>query len=111
MSDLSPGDLIWLEPAPSVGREQTGRRPALVVAGADYLSAVNTLAIVVPITTVDRRWPNHIAIEGGSLDRKSWAMTEQVGTISRERIAGRAGRASEGTLAAARQWLRDFLEF
>jgi hypothetical protein len=47
MTDLSPGQLIWVEPEIAVGREQAGRRPALVVAGHDYLITVDTLAIVV----------------------------------------------------------------
>jgi hypothetical protein len=37
-------------------------------------------------------------------------MTEQVRTISRERIAGSAGRADAETLRAVRGWIRDLLE-
>src|SRR5262245_35481028 len=107
MTDLISGDLVWVSPKVVVGREHGGRRPALVVAGADYLAIVDTLALVVPITTTDRGWPNHVPVRGGSLDRPSWAMTEQVRTISRERIVAHAGRADAVTLAAVRVWLRD----
>lgn len=100
---------MWVSPEIAVGREQSGRRPALVVSGADYLAVVNALTIVVPVTAVDRGWPNHIPIEGGSLPQPSWAMTEQLRTISRERIVGRAGRADPATLSAVREWIRDFL--
>jgi mRNA interferase MazF len=108
--DLRPGDVVWVEPEIAVGREQAGRRPALVVAGVGYLKTVDTLALVVPITSVERGWPNHIEVVGADLDRRSWAMSEQVRTISRERVAGGAGRADEVTLAAVRGWLADFLE-
>ncbi len=107
---LVPGDVVWVQPEIVVGREQSGRRPAMVVAGTDYLETVDTLALVVPITSVDRDWPNHIEVIGADLGRRSWAMSEQIRTISRERIVGRAGRANEATLAAVRIWLADFLE-
>ncbi len=110
MTDLSPGQLVWVESEVTVGREQAGRRPVLVVAGHDYLSTVDTLAIVVPITSVDRGWPNHVAINGGTLPRASWAMTEQVRTVSRERVVDQAGHVDTATLVEVRNWIRDFLE-
>lgn len=108
--DLTTGDVVWVTPEIAVGREQSGRRPALVVAGSDYLATVDTLAIVVPLTSVDRGWPNHVPVEGTSLSRASWAMTEQVRTISRDRIVEHGGRASDETVLAVRGWLRDFLD-
>jgi mRNA interferase MazF len=107
---LAPGDVVWVEPEVAVGREQAGRRPALVVAGAGYLQTVDTLALVVPITSVYRGWPNHTEVIGTKLERRSWAMTEQIRTISRERVVGHAGRANDATLAAVRKWLADFLD-
>lgn len=107
---LAPGDVIWVQPEIVIGREQAGRRPALVVASAGYLQAVDTLALVVPITAVDRGWPNHIEVLGTELEQRSWAMSEQIRTISRERVVARAGHANDATLAAVRSWLADFLE-
>ena len=110
MPDLAPGDVIWVSPDVSVGREQSGRRPALVVAGTDYLQVVDTLAVVVPVTGVARGWPNHVPVTGTDLPRPSWAMTEQVRTVSRSRIVGTAGRADRATLDDVREWIRDFLD-
>jgi mRNA interferase MazF len=107
---LTPGDVVWVQAEIAVGREQAGRRPVLVVAGAGYLQTVDTLALVVPITTVERGWPNHIEVVGTELDHRSWAMSEQIRTIARERVVGRAGHASDATLAAVRSWLADFLD-
>ncbi len=107
--DLRPGDVVWVQPEIAVGREQSGRRPALVVASADYLQTVDTLALVVPITSVDRGWPNHVEVIGAQLESRCWAMSEQIRTISRERVVGRAGRADDATMAGVRSWLTDFL--
>ncbi len=107
---LRPGDVVWVQPEIAVGREQAGRRPALVVASADYLQTVDTLALVVPITSVDRGWPNHVEVVGSHLETRSWAMSEQIRTISRERVVGQGGRANDATLGAVRSWLADFLD-
>ncbi|WP_247595358.1 type II toxin-antitoxin system PemK/MazF family toxin [Actinomyces procaprae] len=39
------GELWWAAPDPVVGREQSGRRPVLVLSGARYHHAVTTLAV------------------------------------------------------------------
>ena len=107
---LVPGDIIWAAPDIAVGREQAGRRPALVVAGESYLQTVDSLILVVPVTTVDRNWPNHIELTGADLPHRSWAMCEQIRTISRERVVGRGGRVDHATLIEVRSWIADFLD-
>jgi mRNA interferase MazF len=108
---LVRGSIVWVDFDPTRGREQRGFRPALVVAGADYLEAVRDLVIVVPITSVDRGWPHHVALKGQKvgLAKQSFAMTEQPRTISRGRIARQSGVADRSTMAAVNQWLRDFM--
>lgn len=109
--DLAPGAVAWATLEPVRGREQGGHRPVLVIASAGYLDAVTTLVIVLPISTVDRGWPNHIAVDGPSgLDRASWIMSEQPRTLSRDRITGIAGQVSDGCLQTVRVWLKDFLD-
>ncbi len=111
MIDLAPGTVVWATLEPVRGREQGGHRPVLVVASAGYLDAVTTLVIVLPITTIDRGWPNHVALSGASpLSRPSWVMTEQPRTLSRDRITGVAGTVSSTCLDEVRRWLGDFLD-
>lgn len=105
--ELEPGVLVWADLDPSRGREQAGRRPVLVVSGDAYLATIDTLAVVVPVTSVDRGWGNHILLAG--LPQPSWAMTEQPRTVSRDRLHGTLGRASTAELADVRRWLADFL--
>lgn len=109
--EFAPGDVVWASMAPVRGREQSGHRPAVVVASRAYLEVVDTLAIVVPVTTVDRGWPNHVLVTGRSgLDVASWAMTEQVRTISRRRVTRRSGLVDDACLRQIRRWLDDFLD-
>jgi mRNA interferase MazF len=108
---LAPGTVAWASLDPIRGREQGGHRPVLVISSAGHLDAATTLAIVLPITTVDRGWPNHVAVTGPSgLDRASWIMTEQPRTLSRDRLTGTAGHIDAGCLSLVRTWLGDFLD-
>ena len=55
------GDLIWLSFTPQSGREQAGRRPALVVSPSTYNSKVG-LALVCPITSRVKGYPFEVAL-------------------------------------------------
>ncbi len=60
----APGDLIWTDFDPTRGREQAGRRPALVVSAA--LFTRNTgLAVVCPITSRVRPFPTSVVLPPG----------------------------------------------
>lgn len=102
---------MWADLDPVRGREQAGRRPALVIASDSYLEQADTLAIIVPATTNDRGWPNHVRLTGPDLrlDRPTFAMTEQPRTISRDRLVEVAGSVDSETMRAVDAWLRDFL--
>jgi mRNA interferase MazF len=109
--ELAPGIVAWASLEPVRGREQGGHRPVLIIASAGYLDAVTTLVITLPITTVERGWPNHIRVKGPSgLERPSWIMTEQLRTLARDRLTGVAGEVSHECLETARMWLGDFLD-
>jgi mRNA interferase MazF len=58
------GDLIWTYFDPRLGREQSGRRPALVVSPADFCR-VTEFAIVCPITSRVRRFGTSVVLPMG----------------------------------------------
>ena len=105
------GSVAWADLSATRGREQSGNRPVLVVASRAYLEIITTLVVVLPITSVRRGWPNHVLLRGAhGLDRASWVMTEQVRTISRDRIRAVAGLVDDATLSDVDVYLRDFLD-
>ena len=55
------GDVIWITLNPQVGREQAGRRPALVLSPASYNEKVG-LAIVCPITSQQKGYPFEVLV-------------------------------------------------
>lgn len=108
---LRRGLVVWAELDPVRGREQSGRRPALVIASDLYLEQADTLAIIVPCTTRDRGWPNHVRLTGQELKLPSetYAMTEQPRTITRERLHDIAGMIDVEVMREVDVWLRDFM--
>jgi mRNA interferase MazF len=73
------GDLITLTFDPQSGREQKGRRPALVIS-SDLFNRRTGLAIVCPITKTQRNIPFQVALsEGGPVT--GFVMVEQVKAI------------------------------
>lgn len=58
------GDVVWLNFTPQVGREQAGRRPALVLSAAAYNGRVG-LVIVCPITSQAKGYPFEVALADG----------------------------------------------
>ncbi len=55
------GELIWLTFDPQAGREQSGRRPALVLSPKEY-NARTSLALVCPITSQAKGYPFEVPI-------------------------------------------------
>ncbi len=83
---VAPWQVWWADFDPQVGREQAGLRPAIVVGTALACELPNRLVLVVPCTTSDRGLPFHPAV---MLERPSFAMCDQLKSISRQRLRRR----------------------
>jgi mRNA interferase MazF len=104
---------VWLvDLGDPVGREQSGRRPAVIVS-ADLLNESRAgVVVVVPITTTYRGLPSHIEIDRGSsgLDEVSYAKCEDVKSISEQRLIGRLGVVGNDAMFQASRVLRFLLD-
>ena len=58
------GDLVWLTFDPQAGREQRGRRPALILSPRAY-NAKACLAIACPITSHEKGYPFEVPLPPG----------------------------------------------
>src|ERR1039458_6376506 len=55
------GDLVWLTFDPQAGREQAGRRPALVLSPKPY-NQKSELALVCPVTNHTKGYPFEVPV-------------------------------------------------
>ena len=58
------GDFVWLTFDPQAGREQAGRRPALVLSPRAY-NVKSGLALVCPIASQVKGYPFEVAVTAG----------------------------------------------
>jgi len=58
------GHIVWLDFDPQAGREQAGRRPALILSPATYNEKVG-LAICCPITSRAKGYPFEVSVPSG----------------------------------------------
>jgi mRNA interferase MazF len=104
---------VWLvDFGDPIGREQSGRRPAVVVS-ADALNESRAgVVVVVPTTTTYRGLPSHIEIDRGSsgLDEVSYAKCEDVKSVSEQRLIARLGAVGDDVVFQAARALRFLLD-
>lgn len=106
------GDVVMVDLDPTVGHEQGGQRPALVVSADALNRSPAGLVIVAPITGTDRGIPAHVKVAAseGGLSKASVIMADQLRTISRRRVARRLGAVSSLTMRQVEDRLRLVLD-
>lgn len=97
---IARGEIWFADFGEPVGHEQGYPRPALVISGDDLNFSRLGLAIAVPLTRRNRGWNTHVRIDpdGTGLAAESWAMVEQVKSLSHDRFEFRIGRVSAKVL-------------
>ncbi len=104
---------VWLVGLdPTKGREQRCQRPALVVSTNTFNRGPADLVVILPITSKGKGIPLHVQIEKpeGGVKTTSFAVTEAVRSISKQRLGKRWGSISGATMAEVEDRLRILLE-
>ena len=102
------GDLIWIDLDPTVGHEQSGRRPAIVLSPHSYNAAAG-LCVICPITSRVRGYPFEATLPDGASFRGA-VLADQPRSIPWDkRPIKQAGRAPERVLTEVRERLAALL--
>jgi len=110
------GDVILVDlprPISNAGHEQFGTRPAIILQEEEPTAVLSTV-VVVPLTGIleaVRFWGSFLINPSrtNGLDKKSIALTQQIVTIDKRRIARRIGKLAAHDLATLEQNLRKLL--
>ncbi len=96
------GEVWRLDLSPTRGHEQAGERPALVLSVDKFNAGPAGLVIVAPLTSVDKHQPLHVRIDPpeGGIRETSFAKSEDVRSVSSERLLERWGAVERSTLRA-----------
>lgn len=102
------GEVLWVDFGRPMGREQGGRRPALVLTPREY-NLVSSVLIVCPITRRRRDWPFVVALPDlGSFE--GYVLTDQIKAIDPGRRAFKImGRVPSEVMANVRAQLVSLL--
>lgn len=107
---IPAGAVAWCDLDPPTGSEQGGRRPVVVISSSDFTDVMTDRVIVVPCTTRDREWANHVALAGETgLTSQTFAMTEQPRTISVKRIHRVSGHLDPECLRTVCAWVHQWI--
>ena len=95
------GDLVWTDFNPQAGREQAGRRPALVLSPRVYNEKTG-LAVMVPITSHVKGYPFEVAIQHKTI--KGVVLADHLKNMDwRTRGVTYAGKVSAATMEKVMQ--------
>lgn len=101
---MKRGEVWWVSFDPSIGGKIQKQRPAVVISNDvsnKYLNRVQ----VVPITNkVEKLYPSEAYVTVGG--RQSKAMTDQLATVSKERMIKLIGRVTEAEMMGIEKALR-----
>lgn len=100
------GDVVLVDLGEPIGHEAGLSRPAMVVSH-DRLAQVG-LITVLPLTRTRIGWPSHVEIESAEsgLRETSYVQTEQIRTISTERVTRIVSRLPFASLSVVDGLLR-----
>lgn len=100
---LSPGDLVSVILNPSVGSEQQGVRPCVVISPIS-LNENLSICTVIPLTTSLKNWPTRVDTNLDGIAGQ--AAIEQIRTISQSRIKKKKGSIPQNVLDEIRLVVR-----
>jgi mRNA interferase MazF len=110
MAGILRGEIVWAELDPTVGREQAGRRPVLVISH-DVFNERSGTVIAMAITSQPQRagFPLSVELVSGNLPKRSWVKVSQIRTLSTKRLGARVGRVSPEELDQLVQGLNEIV--
>ncbi|MBI3508871.1 MAG: type II toxin-antitoxin system PemK/MazF family toxin [Chlamydiia bacterium] len=94
MLEILRGDIWLFDPDPIRGKEVgTKLRPVLIMSNDSFNNGPAGLLIIVPLTTKEKKIPCHVLItpKDGGVKEACFAMSEQLRSISKERLITKWG--------------------
>jgi len=110
MARILRGEMRWADLSPGQGREQTGRRPVLILSH-DVFNERSGTVIAMAITSRPQKagFPLTLEIVSKGLPKRSWVKISQVRTLAVERIGKVAAVLAPEDLARALEGLDEII--
>jgi len=110
MAGILRGEVRWADLQPTVGKEQAGRRPVLILS-EDIFNQRSGTVIGVALTSQppSAGFPLTLELASSELPKKSWIKISQIRTLSTQRIGPRIGSVTPEEIAEVLEGLNEIL--
>jgi mRNA interferase MazF len=111
MAGILRGEIYWADLDPTVGNEQAGRRPVLVISN-DIFNRYSGTVIAFAVTSQEPKstFPLTAALSNRDLPKRSWVKIGQIRTISTQRLCRKIGTASYADLELIVEGLNEIID-
>lgn len=110
MARILRGDIVWAQLDPTIGHEQSGSRPVLVLSEDVFNDRSGTvIAVAVTSQPPKVRFPLSLELSDKKLPKKSWVKIGQIRTLSIQRLGRKIGTATLEELSAVVEGLTDII--
>ena len=95
MAGILRGDVVWARLDPTIGHEQRGHRPVVVISH-DVFNERSGTVIAMAITSQPQRagFPLTHELQSVAMPKRSWVKISQVRVLSVQRLGEKIGRVS-----------------
>ncbi|MCF7840590.1 MAG: type II toxin-antitoxin system PemK/MazF family toxin [Candidatus Marinimicrobia bacterium] len=110
MAGILRGEVRWANLKPTIGHEQAGRRPVLILS-EDVFNQRSGTVIAVALTSQapSAGFPLTLELESSELPKQSWAKISQIRTLSIKRIGRKLGVVKPEEIAEVIEGLNEIL--
>lgn len=110
MARILRGDVYWADLNPTLGHEQSGRRPVVILSQEVFNERSGTV-IAMALTSQPQRagFPLTLIIEKSKLPKPSWIKISQIRTLSTKRLGAKLGRIAPEELSLAVTGLNEII--
>lgn len=110
MAKILRGDIRWAHLNPTIGHEQAGQRPVLVLSKSVFNKNSGTV-IAVAITSQLQKagFPLTLELSNTKLPKKSWVKISQIRTLSTKRIGKKIGIVDQEELNLVLEGLNEII--
>src|SRR2546421_9043427 len=110
MARILRGDIFWAHLDPTIGHEQSGRRPVLILSHEVFNQRSGTV-IAVALTSQPQKagFPLTLELSGLDLPKQAWVKISQVRSLSTKRLSRRIARASSEEIEAVVEGLNEII--
>ena len=111
MKEIQRGEIYYADLSPTVGSEQGGVRPVLIVQNDVGNNHSDTTIIISITSNLDKSYlPTHVIIDAKGLPSTSLALAEQIKTIDKIRLGSYIDRLTNNQMEKINTALRNSLD-